>query len=146
MIRNSNKWRDSNWRVGANVSSKSTSSICMNSQATKWALNQFTRPDEVYLTLNTHFEIISLLDDGNSQSLNVLIASNKFSSSSITNSHWQWWTEWWITCAYVVDSWISSVTFAISEIRSSELAVAALNCMKALIVTWATLAHFKWSS
>ena len=87
MIRNSNKQRDSNQRIEANVSSKSTSSICMNSWVTKQALNWFTRPDEVYLTLNTYFEIISLLDDDNSQSLNILIASNEFSFLLIVNSY-----------------------------------------------------------
>ena len=55
----------------------------------KQALNWFTRSDKVYLTLNTSFKIISLLDNNNSQSLNILIASNKFSFSLITNSYKQ---------------------------------------------------------
>ena len=59
----------------------------MNSQVTKQALNQFIRSDRVYLTLNTHFKIISLLDNDNLQSLNVLITSNKFSFLLITNSY-----------------------------------------------------------
>ena len=46
-------------------------------------------------------------------------------------------------CTYVVDLWIFSVTFTISEIRSSELAVATLNCMRTLIVTWVILTCFK---
>ena len=66
----------------------------MNSQVTKQALNQFTRSDKVYLTLNIYFKIISLLDNNNLQSLNVLIASNKFSFLLITNFYWQWWAEW----------------------------------------------------
>ena len=59
----------------------------MNLQVTKQALNWFTRSDRVYLTLNTYFKIISLLDNNNLQSLNILITSNKFSFSSIVNSY-----------------------------------------------------------
>ena len=57
----------------------------MNLQVTKWALNQFIRSNRVYLTLNTYFKIISLLDNNNLQSLNILIVNNKFSLSLIAN-------------------------------------------------------------
>ena len=46
-------------------------------------------------------------------------------------------------CVYVINSWISLVTFAISEIRSSKLAITALNYIRALIITWVILTCFK---
>ena len=59
----------------------------MNLQAIKQALNQFIRSDRVYLTLNTYFKIISLLDNNNLQSSNIFIASNKFNFLLIANSY-----------------------------------------------------------
>ena len=61
--------------------------IFINLQTIKQTLNQLTRSNSIYLTLNTYFKIISFLNNNNLQSLNILITSNKFNFLLIINSY-----------------------------------------------------------